>query len=63
MSHMEYIILKSGRRGYELLDSEGRSLGVVHTLVQARRFAADAGVPLLLENGAEVRWADQRKPA
>lgn len=55
MNRVEYVVLKSGRRGYELLDPEGRSLGVAYTLLQAQRFAADAGVPLLLENGAEIR--------
>ena len=44
---MEYIVVRPHRsRGYELIDSEGKYLGDVPTLVQLRRFAEAAGASL-----------------
>lgn len=46
---MDYILVKSRRDGYELLNPYRKYLGFAQTLAQAQRFAAAAGVPMVIE--------------
>ncbi|MBI2246398.1 MAG: hypothetical protein HYY39_00885 [Armatimonadetes bacterium] len=55
---MLYIGLRRRREGFELVDVEGKYLGIALTLAQARRLAAACGASLVFEdetNATELR--------
>lgn len=57
MSGLGYIVLRQRGQSYELLDPEGKLIGLARSLTQALRFAAEVDAPLVREDGVEMKTA------
>ncbi len=57
---MEYIALRRHREGFELVDAEGKHLGIALTLAQAQRLAAACGAALVMEDEPEPTGSENR---